>query len=83
MEQAGAAIMQRKPLTEVGAYLVNCGQEMKQLATCIEALAPTTQEAQESGQRMSFAADQMIVAGTELTEPLQKKDPTKRFFKQG
>jgi hypothetical protein len=76
MEEAGAAIMQRRALTDVGLCLVNCGQGMQQLATSIAALAPSSKGAQESGQRMSFAADRMIRAGTEL-QGSNATNPTK------
>ena len=81
MEQAGAAIMQRKPIAEVGFSLVKCGQGMKQLAASIEALAPSRKEAQESSQRMSFAADRMVLAGEELQGTPQKPQKGKSWLK--
>jgi hypothetical protein len=81
MEAAGAAIMQRKPVAEVGVNLVQCGESMKQLAQSVEALAPTCKEAQESSQRMTFAADRMVLAGTELQGTTEKPKGKKAWLK--
>jgi hypothetical protein len=77
MEEAGASIMQRRSLTDVGLCIVHCGQGMKELASSIVALSPSSKQAQESGQRMSFAADRMVFAGTELQGSSTTKNPTK------
>lgn len=81
MEAAGAAILQRKPVAAVGESLVQCGESMKQLATCVETLAPTCKEAQESSQRMTFAADRMLLAGTELQGTTEKPKGKKAWLK--
>ena len=81
MEAAGAAIMQRKPVADVGKSLVECAQTMKQLAISVEALAPTYSEAQLSSQRMTFAADRMLLAGTELQGTTEKPKGKKAWLK--
>ena len=80
-EAAGAAIMQRKPVAEVGVNLVQCSESLSLLAQSVEALAPTCKEAQESSQRMTFAADRMKLAGTELQGTTEKPKGKKAWLK--
>ena len=72
LEAAGAGIMKKLPVSDIGVNLVACGESMKLLSASIQALAPDTKEAKESSQRMMFAADQMIVAGNELQGKSEK-----------
>ncbi|CAB9516714.1 expressed unknown protein [Seminavis robusta] len=81
LEAAGAAILQRKPLAEVGANLVKTGEGMKALSVNLEAFSPAKKEAIESGQRMAFAADRMITAGTELQGTTEKPKKGKSWLK--
>ena len=81
LEAAGAAIMQRKPLAEIGSNLAQCGESMKFIAVSIEALAPTYEEAKIASQRMAFAADRMLLAGTELQGTPEKPKKGKSWLK--
>ena len=73
--------MQRKPITEIGGDLVSCGEAMKLLSVSIQAYAPDSREAQESSQRMPFAADRMVLAGTELQGTTEKPKGKKAWLK--
>ena len=81
MEEAGAGIMQRRPVSEIGVCLSQCGESMKLLAGNIGNLAPERPAAQESGQRMAFAADRMLLAGTELQGTTEKPKGKKAWLK--
>jgi hypothetical protein len=83
MEEAGAGILQRKSPVEVGTALVQCGQSMQLLATSIAALAPAQNEAQESSQRMTFAAERMLLAGTALQGTTTEKPKGKKSWLSG
>ena len=65
LEAAGADIMRKQPVSDIGARLVICGESMKELSVGIQAIAPDCKEAQESSQRMAFGADRMVLAGNE------------------
>jgi len=81
LEAAGAGILQRRPETEIGVELVNCGNFMIEFAASIQRFAPDCKESQESSQRMAFAADRMILAGTELQGTTEKPKGKKAWLK--
>lgn len=81
LEAAGAAIMQRKSLADIGSNLAQCGETMKFIAVSIEALAPTYEEAKIASQRMAYAADRMLLAGTELQGTSEKPKKGKSWLK--
>jgi hypothetical protein len=60
--------MQNQPLTSTGAKLAEGGESLKLLSALVSNsnLALENPNASMSGQRMNFAADQMILAGNEL-----------------
>lgn len=81
LEAAGAGSMQGKPITDIGVDLATCGEAMKLLAISIQTYAPDSKEAQESSQRMTYAADQMVLAGTELQGTTEKTKGKKSWLK--
>lgn len=83
LEAAGEGIMKRKPITDIGGDLVTCGEAMKQLSTILQAYAPDRKEAQEASQRMGYAADQMVLAGTELQGTTEKPKGGKKSWLKG
>jgi len=81
LEAAGATILQRQPITEVGNQLVTAAEQFDVLATKIDDLstssgsASTTLEEEEeddpatiSSQRMKYCSERMTVAGQELQQ---------------
>lgn len=70
LEAAGAGILQKKPIATIGMSIASAGAHLQQLSTLITALvnadADKQEEAKESGQRCTFAAEKMIEAGNAL-----------------
>jgi hypothetical protein len=81
LESAGAGLMQRKSLAEVGSSLVECGERLQVLSTQVTIFAPNLQESKDCGQRMAFAADRMMEAGNQLKGTPQPKTTGKGWLK--
>ena len=82
LEAAGAAILKRESIPSIGAHLVQAGAALNDLSPLVVALAPDRREAQESSQRLQFAADKMNQAGNEL-QGIQPKATGKSWLKGG
>lgn len=82
LEAAGAGIMQRSPLTDIGESMYNCGETLESLAAAIGDLSSFS-EASESSQRMKYASEKMKEAGDNLrgTTPEKKKPKGKSWIK--
>eukprot|EP00534_Pseudo-nitzschia_fraudulenta_P002183 CAMPEP_0201136896 /NCGR_PEP_ID=MMETSP0850-20130426/55126_1 /ASSEMBLY_ACC=CAM_ASM_000622 /TAXON_ID=183588 /ORGANISM="Pseudo-nitzschia fraudulenta, Strain WWA7" /LENGTH=245 /DNA_ID=CAMNT_0047408225 /DNA_START=724 /DNA_END=1461 /DNA_ORIENTATION=- len=87
LEEAGARIMMRQSLREVGDSLVAAGEGMESMSGCVDALARASNEDADgilSAQRMSFAAEKLKEAGTELRgDTKEKKNDGRAFLKGG
>ena len=81
LEEAGASIMKRKSVSEVGIKLGECGQALEVLALQIKELAPEQENAIISSQRMTYAAEKMIEAGNELQGSTKPKPNGKGWLK--
>ena len=78
LEAAGATILQRRPITEVGDQLVTAAEQFDALAAKIYELSSTTTTATTattledpatvSSQRMKYCSEQMKLAGQELQQ---------------
>jgi hypothetical protein len=66
LEEAGASILRKEGVNEVGQKLISCGGELEALAIAVGELDPSSAEGQLSSQRMVCASQQMILAGKEL-----------------
>ena len=75
LELAGAGIMKREKLDDIGKYFVAAGAEMGQLALGIQKIDGELEETKVSGQRMLYASQKMREAGNNLmgVKPEQKK----------
>ena len=89
LEMAGAALLQRQPLSIFGKNLIAAGQEISSLALLLGTLPHhdnATIIANEAAQRCQYAATQMILAGTNLCPAeVTSKAPTsgKSWLKGG
>lgn len=82
LEGAGACIMIRVPVSEVGVKLGDCGQALDKISKQLLDLAPEQVESKECSQRMAYAAQKMAEAANEL-QSLKKPTPTgKGWLKQ-
>ncbi len=66
LEAAGAGIMMKSSLLEIGGYLTTCGGQLQLLSESISTLSPDQSNGQISSQRMAYAAEKMTEAGNEL-----------------
>lgn len=82
LEEAGACIMTRRAVSDVGIKLGDCGRRLEMLSREITELAPGQSESKESSQRMAYAAQQMIEAGNELQGLQRKSSKGKSWLKQ-
>lgn len=82
LEAAGAGILRRSPLSEVGDHLVGCGNQLEQLSCQILELVPDASNGQVSSQRMAYASEKMIEAGNEL-RGVQKNKPKGKSWLKG
>ena len=75
LELAGAGIMKREKLVDIGKNLIAVGVEMEHLALGIQKLDAELEETKVSGQRMLYASLKMKEAGNNLMgiKPEQKK----------
>lgn len=81
LEQAGAGIMMRVPLADVGAGMVACGQQLELLSVQIGGLRPGASNAEVASQRMAYASEKMIEAGNELQGTPKPKPKGKGWLK--
>ncbi|KAL3912044.1 MAG: hypothetical protein SGILL_007042 [Bacillariaceae sp.] len=88
LEAAGAGILQRAPLKDIGAKLVTAAAQLEVMATFVEEIAQSTTnpeplaDGELSAQRMKFAAEKMKEAGDEL-QGKEKEKPKGRAFLKG
>mmetsp|Transcript_7748 Transcript_7748/g.13968 ORF Transcript_7748/g.13968 Transcript_7748/m.13968 type:complete len:260 (-) Transcript_7748:180-959(-) len=71
LEEAGACIMRRQSVAEVGQCFLDCSDNLSLLASAIEPMAL------ESSQRMTFAAKRMKDAGQSLKPSSASENETK------
>ena len=81
LEAAGAAIMRRGSLTEIGGNLITCGKQLEQSSSQILELSTDASNGQISSQRMAYAAQKMIEAGNELVGSPKQKSTGKGWLK--
>ena len=67
LEAAGAGILQRASIADIGAKLVESGTNLELFGNALLKLAEDKEEAKIASQRMLFGSQQMIEAGNELT----------------
>jgi hypothetical protein len=82
LEAAGAGIMQRSPLAEIGGNLIACGDNLELLSGVMREIAPDVKEAEISSQRMAFGAERMKEAGNNLVG-IQKEKPKEKAWLKG
>lgn len=83
LEAAGACIMIRDPVSEVGVKLGSCGRELEEISKQLLDLAPEHQvESIECSQRMAYAAQQMVEAANELKGEKKPTPTGKGWLKQ-
>uniref|UniRef100_A0A7S4HR12 Uncharacterized protein n=1 Tax=Odontella aurita TaxID=265563 RepID=A0A7S4HR12_9STRA len=82
LEAAGAGIMQRAPVAQIGENMYNCGETLGSLAVAIGELSSSS-EALESCQRMKFASEKMMEAGDNLRGIKPEKKPKGKAWIKG
>lgn len=82
LEEAGACIMTRRAVSDVGKKLRDCGQALEDVSKQLLDLAPGQLESKESSQRMGYGAQQMIEAANELQEIKKVAPKGKGWLKQ-
>ena len=82
LEEAGACIMTRSPVSDVGRKLLDCGRALENISKQILDLAPGQAESKESSQRMAFAAEQIMEAANELQGMKKTTEKGKGWLKQ-
>ena len=80
LEAAGAGILQRLPLTDIGARLTDAATQLHTIATLIPQLHA---DGELAGQRLDFCAQQMTKAGQELQGVVPDKPKGKSWLKGG
>jgi hypothetical protein len=75
LEAAGAGIMQKLPLSEIGGKLVECGDNFEKLSQLLEPIAP------ECSGRMIFGSEKMKQAGNNLAGVQKEKPKGKAWLK--
>mmetsp|Transcript_7766 Transcript_7766/g.11318 ORF Transcript_7766/g.11318 Transcript_7766/m.11318 type:complete len:261 (+) Transcript_7766:54-836(+) len=83
LEAAGAGIMQRIPLVEIGNRLEEAGESLKDLSGTVLKIAEERDETKLSSQRMEFAGSKMIEAGNMLSGTPVEKPKGKGWLKGG
>ena len=75
LEEAGASAMRRESVAVVGRHLSSCGEALGSLAETVRLLDPSGGggDAGLSAGRMTYASEQMILAGRELTKVEDEK----------
>lgn len=80
LEAAGAGILQRISIAEIGQHLTDAATQLATIATLIPQLH---ESAELSGQRLGFCADQMTKAGQELQGVVPENPKGKSWLKGG
>ena len=83
LEASGARILQRATPLQVGMELSKAGVSLGVLAGALRQLSPNKEEAQTGAQRMTYASEQMILAGNNLQGIKSKAAPGKSWLKGG
>lgn len=82
LEDAGAGIMKKESVSDIGKKLVICGDALEQLAMQIGRLNTSAlQEGQDSKGRMLYAAEMMKLAGNNLMGVLPEPKKGKGWLK--
>ena len=81
LEAAGAGIMLRNSLNEIGSNMVMCGERLEVLSGQMKDIAPEIEQANTCGQRMSFASEKLIEAGNQLKGTPKPKPKGKGWLK--
>jgi len=81
LEAAGAGILKRLTVGEIGDSMVECGVSLEQLALGIQKISPELEETKTSGGRMLYAAEQMRLAGNNLKGIMPEKKKGKAWLK--
>eukprot|EP00977_Amphora_coffeiformis_P014010 scaffold3823_cov195-Amphora_coffeaeformis.AAC.20 len=91
LEAAGAGILQRLPVTDVGARLTDAAAQLDTLSKLIPQLvvvvvvvhdSPST-DGELAGQRLAFCAQQMTRAGQELQQGVVPTQPKGKSWLKG
>jgi hypothetical protein len=82
LEESGAGIMKKVPLTDIGSSLVTCGESLEELSDRIKEMGPGLKEASESAQRMAAASKLFVEAGQNLCG-IKKDKPKGKAWLQG
>lgn len=69
LESAGEALMKRQSAPAIGQLLRVAGDELRALSTLLANLSPGETVAQDAAQRCRYAAERMLLAGTNLLPP--------------
>jgi len=83
LESAGAGILQRIPVSDVGTSLTDAAVQIKVIARLLPQLAPNESDAALAGQRLDYCAQQMTRAGQELQGVVPDKPKGKSWLKGG
>ena len=86
LEEAGAYILMRKPLNDVGQSLSNASKQLTKISTTITELSIIKSNNDDgilSGQRMVYASTRLNDAGIELRGENEIKKPEGRAFLKG
>lgn len=81
LEAAGAGIMMRSPLSQIGGSMASCGTQLQELSQQILQLSSDSSNCKISSQRMAYAAEKMMEAGNELMGSPKTKPKGKGWLK--
>uniref|UniRef100_A0A7S0BYI1 Uncharacterized protein n=1 Tax=Proboscia inermis TaxID=420281 RepID=A0A7S0BYI1_9STRA len=83
LESAGAGIMKRSSLKEIGSRFVEGGISLVQLSGIVGDILTDSENAKLSSQRMKYAGEKMQEAGNELAGIPKEKPKGKGWLKGG
>lgn len=81
MEQAGAGIVKRETVADIGKNFFDSGKELETLALAIQKIDMDMEETKVSGQRMLYASEMMKLAGNNLMGVAPEKKKGKGWLK--
>ncbi|GFH61531.1 hypothetical protein CTEN210_18007 [Chaetoceros tenuissimus] len=81
MEQAGAGIVKRETVADIGKNFYESGKELEILALAIQKIDTEMEETKVSGQRMLYASEMMKLAGNNLMGVAPEKKKGKGWLK--
>eukprot|EP00558_Chaetoceros_sp_UNC1202_P009433 CAMPEP_0197245276 /NCGR_PEP_ID=MMETSP1429-20130617/10108_1 /TAXON_ID=49237 /ORGANISM="Chaetoceros sp., Strain UNC1202" /LENGTH=236 /DNA_ID=CAMNT_0042705739 /DNA_START=103 /DNA_END=813 /DNA_ORIENTATION=- len=81
LEEAGAGILKRLTLAEIGESMVQCGIALEELAQGVQNVSPGLTETKESYGRMIYGAEMMREAGNNLKGIEKPKKKGKAWLK--